>query len=227
MGTLGHVFEKHGLATVTLALIRGQIETVAPPRALYVEFPLGRPLGRPRDPSFQRSVIDAAFALLERTDGPVLEDFPETIDDEVEEPVVCNLPPRHDPDVHPAVDEARGLRPAWERSREANGGTQVGRVISGEDVPDALAGFIEVVEGAPWNEVDFVGDPTTVLMDIRAYYEEAAMAMVDHVPAARAAETWYYQATETGTLVRAFLAAVKDADPPFEAWGYVVPMSQM
>ena len=63
MGTLASVLEDAGLATVALSIIRGQVETTRPPRALHCEFPLGRPLGRPGDPALQRRVIDAAFAL--------------------------------------------------------------------------------------------------------------------------------------------------------------------
>ena len=48
-----------------------------PPRALWVSFPLGRPLGKPGDAVFQNKVINAALELLHRPAGPVLEDFPE------------------------------------------------------------------------------------------------------------------------------------------------------
>ena len=55
-----------------------------PPRALWVPFPLGRPLGKPGDAPFQQGVIQAALDLLHRQVGPVLEDYPHdapTIDD--------------------------------------------------------------------------------------------------------------------------------------------------
>jgi hypothetical protein len=48
------------------------------PRFLWVPFELGRPFGAPNEPDFQRRVLRAALALLERDDGPViLEDFPD------------------------------------------------------------------------------------------------------------------------------------------------------
>lgn len=48
------------------------------PRFLWVPFELGRPFGAPHEPDFQRRVLQASLALLERDDGPVvLEDFPE------------------------------------------------------------------------------------------------------------------------------------------------------
>ena len=47
-----------------------------PPRSLWVPFPLGRPLGKPGDAAFQLDVIMAALDLLNRSEGPVLEDYP-------------------------------------------------------------------------------------------------------------------------------------------------------
>ena len=36
---------------------------------------MGRPLGIPRDPVFQKRVLLSALKLLEAEEGPVLEDF--------------------------------------------------------------------------------------------------------------------------------------------------------
>ena len=47
-----------------------------PPRALWVSFPLGRPLGKPNDPMFQSQVIQAALRLIDFKGGPVLQDYP-------------------------------------------------------------------------------------------------------------------------------------------------------
>lgn len=46
-----------------------------PPRAVYVPFPFGLPLGHPNDVQEQQAVLDAAFATLDRREGPVLVDF--------------------------------------------------------------------------------------------------------------------------------------------------------
>lgn len=209
-----------------ISLIRAHAERLRPPRMLHCDFPLGRPLGRPRDPVFQRQVLEAAFALLERPSGPVLEDFPETISDQAEHPLACPLPPRFDPALPPAVDEARGLRPAWERARQQNGGSQLGRVVDADGIPAAAAAFARIAEGTPWTEAGLAGDPATVALDLRIYYEEAALALADHVPAARAAESWFFQATEMGALLRRAQARLKDATPPYPAWLYLVPITQ-
>jgi len=226
VGTLAHVLEGAGLSTVALSLVRPHAERLHPPRVLHCEFPLGRPLGRPGDAAFQRQVLDRAFALLGREEGPVLEDFPEQIVDEANQPLTCPVPPRFDPSVPPAVDEARALRPAWERARAAAGGTQVGRVVDGGGIPDAVAGFVRVTEGTRWTEADLPGDPAAVAMDIRAYYEEAAYALAGHVPGARAAESWLFRSTETGAVLKAAMAAMAAADPPYERIFYLVPLSQ-
>ena len=227
VSTLARTLEDAGIATVALLANRTAAELIGPPRGLYCEFPLGRPLGRPLDPAFQRSVLDAAFALLPRTDGPLIEDFGTVIDDEVDAPLRCPIPPHLDPSEPAAVTEARGLRAAYDRAVARIGTTQVGRVVDADGIPDAIRAFVEVASGTPWNEVEYVGDdPTTLLMDIRTYYEEAALGLDDGVPAARATESWYYRKTSTGDVVRRFFEAVKAADPPFPDLYFVIPASQ-
>ena len=95
---------------------------------LYAEFPLGRPLGKPNDPAFQRQVLEAALSLVSRTDVPLLVDFPVVIEDESDEPLTCKIPLAHHPGLHPAIAEALGLRAAYERNRTATGRTLVMRV---------------------------------------------------------------------------------------------------
>ena len=72
MGGLAHFLEDEGLATTHISLVRPQTENTRPPRALWVPFELGRPMGAPNEPEFQTRVLRAALALLERVDGPVV-----------------------------------------------------------------------------------------------------------------------------------------------------------
>ena len=197
-----------------------------PPRALYCEFPLGRPLGKPDDPAFQRRVLKAALALLERPSGPVLVDFAERILDEADAPLACPLPPRHDPDAPAAVDEARGLRPAYERQLRTSGRTNVGHVIGPDQVPDAIGAIVRIAEGTPLDEAGLPGHPRPVGLDIRAYYEEAALALADHVPGARQAESWLFRQTETGTALKRAQAMLREAEAPREIWFFLVPLTQ-
>lgn len=77
MSAVGHYLEQAGIATVQISLVREHTAALNAPRALWVPFMLGRPFGAPGDAAFQRRVLDNALQLLARTDGPVLEDFPD------------------------------------------------------------------------------------------------------------------------------------------------------
>ncbi len=191
------------------------------PRALYCDFPLGRPLGRPNDPAFQRRVLDAAFALLDATE-PTIVTYPETILDEVEAPLACPMPPRLDPSLPRAVDEARGLRRAFDRA-EAGG---LRTAVDVDAVEPALRAFQRVVDGTPWEEAEIPENPVVAALNVRSYYEQAATALSDHVPAARAGESWFARETEAGKLMHAAQQTMKDAGAPFPFWFYLLPASQ-
>ncbi len=223
MSTLAHVFEAAGLATIVLGSNRSVVERMNPPRVLHCEFPLGRPLGKPGDAAFQRDVLERAFALLEAT-APTIVDHPETIESD-ETPMACSLPPRHDPDLPAAVDEAQALRAAYDRAVAKRGTTSVGRAIGADQVPDALAVLHQWAEGAPWAET-LLPDPNTVAIahDIRTYYEEAGLELVDGPPpAGRAAEAWFHEQTEAGKTLMAARAALQKQGAPFPMWFYMAP----
>lgn len=55
--------------------MRENTASLEPPRALWVSFPLGRPLGIPGDAAFQIQVMISALDLFNRPNGPVLEDY--------------------------------------------------------------------------------------------------------------------------------------------------------
>lgn len=224
MSVLAHVFEAAGIATVAISSIRPMAEKVAPPRALHCEFPLGRPLGKPNDAEFQHDVIARAFALLDAPAGPVLIDHPQVIEAD-DAPLTCTLPPRFDPSLPAAVDEARGLQKAYARTLERRGVSDVGRAITAEQVPDALAALDAIANGADWTTVDVPGgNPVAVCHDIRAYYEEAGLSLVDGPqPGGRAMEDWFFASTEAGRTMMAARSAMRDAGAKFPIWFYMVP----
>ena len=110
-------------------------------------------------------MLEAAFGLLEQPAGPVLVDFPETIQSKGGEPLACPLPPRYDPNLHPAVDEAQALRGAYDRAVAKNGRTSVGRTLSVDEIPGALEKFVQITEGQTWDEVGFSAPPLQVESD--------------------------------------------------------------
>lgn len=223
MSALAHVFEAAGLSTIVLASMKEVAERIKPPRTLYCEFPLGRPLGRPDDVELQRDVLVRGFSLLGST-GPVLETYPLVIESE-EEPLSCSIPPRFDSSVPPAVDEAQGLRAAYDRSLERRGRTNVGRAIDVDTIPDALRVLDVWASGEPWKDHALPGKNTTaVCHDIRAYYTEAALELADGpAPGARAVEAWFHEETEAGRTVLAARAALRDQEAPFPIWFYMTP----
>jgi hypothetical protein len=218
------VLEQAGLATIQLASIRSYVERMRPPRALYCEFPLGRPLGYPGDVAFQRRVLEAAFALLPRRDVPVLEDFPERIGDSSEEPLACRVPARFDPDLSPAVDEATALRAAYDRQLASSGRTNVGHDVDASRIPQVVAAFERVADGTPYEEAALPGDPRSSALDVRAYYEEAALELAGH-SGARQTDAWFYRDTEAGSVMRRAQSAMREAEAPFEVWFYIVPLA--
>ena len=221
MSTLAHVLEEAGLATIALGIVRGQLESTAPPRGLFVDFPLGRPLGKPADADFQHRVLKHAFAMLERTE-PGIEVFDEAIPDEGGL-MACPIPPRADGDEHPAVAEARGLRPAYDRAI-ARYGTKIGafRVVQPDDIPAAIATFAAVADGAPWKEAGIPGIPARVVQDIRGYYEAVALALTDHVPAAFEATRWFQHETEAGKAILGARKQMEAQGAKQGLWQYLV-----
>ena len=223
MSTLAHVFEAAGLSTIVLASMKEVAERMMPPRTLYCEFPLGRPLGRPDDVELQIDVLNRAFALLD-SDEPALETYPLVVESE-ETPLTCSIPPRFDATLPPAVDEAQGLRAAYDRSLESRGITSVGRAIDADTVVDALNVLHQWAEGSSWTETPLPGKNTiAVCHDIRAYYAEAALELATGpAPGGRAVEEWFYTETEAGKTMMAARAQLKEQDAPFPFWFYMAP----
>lgn len=209
-----------------LASIRSYVERMRPPRALYCEFPLGRPLGRPGDVAFQRRVLEAALTLTSRPQGPVLEDFPERIEDESAAPLVCALPPRYDSALPAAVDEALGLRAAYERQFGRSGRTNVGHAVDADRLPEAITAIVRIADGTPLEQADLPGSLPALGLDIRAYYEEAAIALSDHTPGARQAETWFYKETEAGAALKRAQQVLRQTGASEATWRFLIPSTQ-
>lgn len=75
MSAIGWYLEAQGIATVSISLIREHSVALKAPRALWVPFILGRPLGAPSNPEFQKKVLLDALVLLQESQWPVLKDF--------------------------------------------------------------------------------------------------------------------------------------------------------
>ena len=77
VGLVAAELERRGIATVAIQLLREVAERVKPPRALFVPFRHGYPLGAPDYKDSQHAVLEAALRLLEARGStpPVLLDY--------------------------------------------------------------------------------------------------------------------------------------------------------
>jgi len=76
VGLIQSVIERAGIATTSITLLREITDKVSPPRALFVDRPLGYPLGEPHAASLQREILQEALALLDQTSSePLTENF--------------------------------------------------------------------------------------------------------------------------------------------------------
>ncbi len=210
MSAIGHYLESEGIATASISLVREHSEVMKPPRALWVPFPLGRPLGVAHDAAFQRRVLKALLALFERTSGPVLEDFADDAPadvmahaaDSVGEacPVFFNMPAAVPDSARTAQlqSEIAQLAPWQALATQRRGASVFG--LSGKS-PQALAAmFVGLTEAASitaaeWQALKLAVD------DLRTYYEEAAAAQPSPLPSAEL-EQWFYRQTVAGSVLR-------------------------
>ncbi len=73
--------EERGTPTLTMSVGRDITERVIPPRAAFVNFPMGNEIGRPGRTGEQRSIVRGAFAALEEMSEPgTIVDLPQSLE---------------------------------------------------------------------------------------------------------------------------------------------------
>ncbi len=75
VGLAQATIEERGIPTASITMLAKITKKIRPPRALAVPYPLGFPLGEANNRELQTEVLRQLFALLERDDVPVLEQF--------------------------------------------------------------------------------------------------------------------------------------------------------
>lgn len=206
------MLETRGFATTVIAAVRAQAENTRPPRALWTTSQLGRPLGEPNDPAFQRRVLMATLGLLERMDGPViLEDFLEdppgwTDNPDWAAPAVglpATMPDSPAAWADALATEMSRLEPAWRRAQARFGRTTTGlSFLPPSAWPDftarCLAGALPLIPGHATTALGlrFLSD------DLKAYYGEAGQAD-GTPPASRQLDAWFWRQTIGGALLKA------------------------
>jgi len=212
VSALGHYLEEEGIATVAIALIRPQAENTKPPRALWVPFELGRPLGPPSDAVFQKRVLLAALGMLVDGGGPVrILDFPD--DDPRAQP-----DPGWQPPFLPATisggsagslasrleAEVLLLQGAHQRWVAQYGRSTIG--LSGLSIADCARYVADWLRGhAPASPRDGYSAPLILRFavdDLKAYGLEAAAAGAAK-PSSRQLGDWLWNETATGAALHA------------------------
>lgn len=214
------------MATTGVSLIREHAEGMKPPRSLFVPFPLGRPLGSPDQPDFQRDVLHAALRLLEEAESTTLEDYPHDAPTSGDDPWACAValaPP--EPESESAalrdqlVDEIRQLAPWHAESVKRRGRTTVG--VSGasleqiEDLATLLADFATGSDPSD-GPIDW-SHPMPVRLkfasdDLRAFYHEAATAQPGGDPIDAELNDWLFNQTLLGTVLRQIVGRMRASD---------------
>jgi len=208
---LANYFESVGFTTVLVGFVREHIEAVKPPRALWLNFPMGRPMGKPNDPDYQMKVIRAAFALLENTIGPVLDDFPDVIavrDGRMgyalpEELVIAK---KDIGDVDQLVTEIsaemESLREPYDAAVAARDRTTVG--ASELPIEEFVPFIAEFVRGnkpkSPRKGLPPVPLLKLVVEDLAAYYTEARTHR-DNIDDIELLGKWFWEETKAGLLL--------------------------
>jgi hypothetical protein len=64
VGLIQSAIERAGIPTVSITLLEEVTRKVDPPRSLFVDRPLGYPLGEANAPELQRAILRQALALL-------------------------------------------------------------------------------------------------------------------------------------------------------------------
>lgn len=216
MGALAQYLEGHGLPTTQISLIRKHTETIKPPRALWVPFELGRPLGAPNQPEFQTRVLESALELFQAEQGPVLADFhDEAPSSEATDgqdnawvcPVSFSARPGEESELERLIssfhEEIAELRPWYDLGFGRRGRTAMAE-FDPETATEILTGFLQnqAVE-AGQGQLSAAVALRLAAQDLKAYYFEAAISKPGaEVPDSKAFGKWFWHQTSAGLVLK-------------------------
>lgn len=242
MGGLAHYVEDEGVPTTQISLIREHSAAIKPPRALWVPFELGRPLGVPNDAAFQKRVLLGALRLLEATRGPVLEDFSEDAPFSGQGQPVWSCPVNFTRKSEGLSDkqqlraafkqEVTELRSWYELALKQRGRTTVG--VSGldmETIVDFIGAFLDGIPPNPSKDLSLAFALNFAVDDLKAYYYEAVVAQPgNRTPVSAVLDNWFWQDTVASKILFEIKAnCLKSDDKMMLLLGKIllIPMAQV
>ena len=229
MGALANYIERAGVATASISLIREQTQATKPPRALWVPFALGRPLGSAANPEFQKDVIRTSLGMLETASEPTIQDYPIEAPAEAEaNEWVCPV------SFEVATDDSISARLLAEVARltpwSAETRAERGRTLFGatgatpdqvETVARALGAIAEqgTVTEPPAEGIDWAFDMPLLIRhladDLRTFYHEAIAAQPGPgAPNHSALNDWIFGGTALGDALQAIASHLTKEDTP-------------
>ena len=213
---LAHILESHSFSTVLVGFVREHIEIIKPPRALWLNFPMGRPMGKPNDPDYQKKIIRSAFELLEKKAGPVLEDFPDIIP--VKDgrmgyalPVDLVMKVSEIGDVDILLSEAQleisSMYQDYLLAKKFRGRTTVGASeMEIKELAPFVASFVKGEKpNNPGKGVTAIPQLKLVVEDLNAYYTETRMHR-DDIDDFEVLGKWFWEESKVGKLILALEA---------------------
>ena len=230
MCALSHYIERGSegrVATTGVSLIREHAEGMKPPRSLFVPFPLGRPLGSPDQPDFQRDVLLTALQLLETATETALADYPHDAPTSGDDPWACAValaPPEPANESEALrdqlVEEIRQLAPWHGESLKRRGRTTVG--ISGATVEQMeglavlLADFATGAEPSTARSTGTIrcrcGSSSLPTTCARSTTSRPPLSPGPTIPTDADLNDWLFNRTLLGTVLRQIVGRMQASD---------------
>ena len=195
---------------------------------MWVPFELGRPLGVPNNPEFQKRLLVKALTLLEMESGPVLEDFPEEapISDTKSEILAC--PVIFSAEKKPLIGleekcsafkrEVMSFKPWYDLAVKKRNRTTVG--VSGLDfdvIPDFICAFFhgDLPEN-PNKNLALHYTLNLAVDDLKAFYYESMSAQPGQDSlSAHNLDNWFWNETMAGDMLFDLRSVCKKSEDLF------------
>jgi hypothetical protein len=216
---LAQVMESENIPTSQISLIRKHTESIRPPRALWVPFELGRPLGVPGDVEYQTDVLSSALILLEEGTGPILRDYPRDAPREAGEqgwqeraglPILSKDEISALPLSKLLARELEVIRPLHDIARGKRGRTVVG--VSGLKTKSIVTLLNSLLDEKPVDnphpERSFGHVLKLATEDFKAFYLEAASFHAE--ASSRDLADWFWDQTAAGEVLRSLRAFLQN-----------------